>query len=510
MSCAVGIDLGTTNSVVSVFRRGVAETLPIEGRLAFPSAVSMRDDGTMLVGQAAKARMLLDPESTVGSAKRSMGERGKEYKIGTKSLTPADVAGIVLKRLVEGAQEAIGEDVADVVITVPAYFNEAQREDTKRAGEAAGLNVLRLLPEPTAAAIAYGLDKNKDQTIVVYDLGGGTFDVSVLEVKGNTFNVRAVGGDSQLGGDDFDEAIIGLVSERFKKQSGVDLTNADGRDAKVARQRLKEAAEAAKIELSESDSAEICIPDCMGHPLEIEVSLADYNGLIDPLLQKTVACLHAVLKDAKLEPSDVDRVILVGGSTKNRAVREIVGREIKEPYVAERVDEVVSHGAAITAASLFLPEEDMAPIEITNVTAHSLGIDVMRDGGVYFRPIIARQTTYPCRCGFLGTSRPMQPRVVMTVFRGEDSKPANNTKLGELALPVTPPQIQSVPIAALFELDDDGILHFTAVQLPTGEAVQPIIEYALANDNDLDLPAVEALVVDGRAVAKEVTIESGL
>jgi len=509
MACAVGIDLGTTNSTVSVFRRGVAETLPIEGRLTLPSVVSMRDDGTMLVGQAAKARMLLDPERTVGSAKRDMGDE-KEYRIGSKSLSPSDVAGLVLKRLAEGAQEATGEEVSDAVITVPAYFNEAQREATKRAGEAAGLNVLRLLPEPTAAAIAYGLDKNKDQTIVVYDLGGGTFDVSVLEVKGNTFSVRAVGGDSKLGGDDLDEAIIDWVCSRFKEQTGIDLAVADGREAKVARQRLKEAAEAAKIELSECDTTEICIPDCMGQPLEAEVSLEDYNGLIAPLLERTVICMRDVLRDAKLSPSDIDRVILVGGSTKNRAVREIVSREIKEPYVAERVDEVVSHGAAITAASLFLPDEDMAPIEITNVTAHSLGIDVLKDGNLVFRPIISRQTTYPCRRGFLGTSQPMQPRIVMRVFRGEDPKPTSNDKLGELALPVTPVQIQSVPIAALFDLDDDGILHFTAVQLPADDSVQPIIEYAIANDNDLDLEAVEEMVVDGRAVAKEVTIQTAV
>ena len=508
MTYAVGIDLGTTNSVVSIYRRGVVETLLIDGRSTMPSVVSFRNDESVLVGQSAKARLQLDPENTVASTKRFMGDRSKSYCIGGKFLSPVNISSLILKQLVEGASKALGETVRDVVIAIPAYFTEAQREDTKRAGEEAGLNILRLIPEPTAAAIAYGLDKEKDQTLMVYDLGGGTFDVSILAVKGNIFEVKAVGGDSCLGGDDFDQAIIVWASKQFQAQTGIDLLSETSRVGMVARQRLKEAAETAKIELAQSNQAILAIPDCFGHPLELELSLSEYNVLIAPLLQRTVDCLKSVLRDANLEVEDIDRVILVGGSTKNRAVKEMVSREIRDPYIAERVDEVVSHGSAIVAANLYLP--DAVNIEVTDVTAHSLGIAMLNaEEELFFQPIIPRQTTYPCRSGVLGyTNHPMQEEVNIRVFRGEDTEPKRNTYLGELLLPVSSPQPEQIPIGAIFDLDADGIIHFTAVQLPVGLRSESIMQYGIEHDGALYLTVVDASIKSGEAKTKMVKIKS--
>ena len=508
MSYAIGIDLGTTNSVVSIYRRGIAETQNIDGRSTMPSVVSFRPDGTILVGKTAKSRLLLDPENTIASAKRDIGDRSTTYSVGGKTLSPVNVSSIIIKDIVAGAKKSLGEDIWDAVITVPAYFTEAQKEDTKRAGEEAGLNVLRLLPEPTAAAIAYGLDQEKDQTLMVYDLGGGTFDVSILEIVNNNFQVKAVGGDSRLGGDDFDLAIMTWASQKFQAETGIDLLGNSSKAGKVARQRLKEAAETAKIELSQAKSAILAVPDCLGHPLEQEISLSEYNELIAPLLQKTVDCMKSVLRDAGLDADDIDRVILVGGSTKNQAVQEIVTREIKEPFVAERVDEVVSHGAAIVAANLSLP--DAVDIEFSDVTAHSLGVDMLDlDNKIFFQPIITRNTTYPCRKGMLAYSnRPHQKEVKMNVFRGEDHDPKKNMGLGELTLPISPPQPEQIPIAAIFDLDADGIIHFTAVQLPLGKLSDSIVQYATEQNSALDIPAVEALIASGQAKSTTISVNS--
>lgn len=512
MPYPIGIDLGTTNSVVSVYRRGVAETINIESRSTLSSVVSFRENGSVLVGQTAKARMLLDPENTVSSSKRFMGDRTKTYRIGKKSLTPVNIAQIVLKKIVEGASSTLGEKVFDAVITVPAYFTEAQREDTKRAGEEAGLNVLRLIPEPTAAAIAYGLDKGKDQTVMVYDLGGGTFDVSILIVKGNRFEVKAVGGNGRLGGDDFDKAIIDWAAGKFKAQSGIDIMGNKTIEGKKARQLLKEAAEVAKIELSQSDRAVISIPDCMGRTLDLELTLPEYNSLIQPFLKKTADLMKSVMCDARLRTDDIDRVILVGGSTKNRAVRELVTREIKEPYVADRVDEVVSHGAAVMAANLFLPEEDTVPIEVSDVTGHSLGIGMFDSniGKNEFVPIIPRQTQYPCKRGILGTThRPMQSAVLMTVYRGEDKDLNHDTRIGELELLIVPPQNEEVFVGAIFELDEDGIIKFTAVQFPSDHRIlRPIMEYSREHNGNIDIGAVENLIRKDAVKTKEVIIKT--
>ena len=507
MTYAVGIDLGTTNSVIAIYRRGSAETLRIDGRSTMPSVVSFRDDTSILVGQSAKSRLLLDPENTVASTKRFMGDRSKSYKLAGNSLTPVNIASLILKRLVDSARKELSNaEIWDAVITVPAYFTEDQKEDTKRAGEEAGLNVLRLLPEPTAAAIAYGLDKEKDQTLMVYDLGGGTFDVSILSVKGNQFTVKAVGGNGSLGGDDFDNAIAEWTSKDFKAKTGIDLLSEKGKAAMSARQRLKEAAETAKIELSQSDRAVIAIPDCLGHPIELEITLAQYNKLIEPMLLSTVECMKSVLRDAKLSADDIDRVILVGGSTKNRAVREIVTREIKEPYTSERVDEVVAHGAAIMASSLYAP--DSLDIEVSEKTAHSLGIAMLSEMGEIFKAIIPRQTTYPCRLGVLGfTSCAKQEEVLLRVFRGEKRTPDENTYLGELSLPISPPQNDQVPVGAVFDLDPNGIIHFTAVQFPMD--ISAIVEYATEHDGSLDLIATDNLTIRGEAKTCSTEIKSG-
>ena len=511
MTYAVGIDLGTTNSVIAIYRRGSAETLRIDGRSTMPSVVSFRDDTSILVGQSAKSRLLLDPENTVASTKRFMGDRSKSYKLAGNSLTPINIASLLLKRLVESARKELGNaEIWDAVITVPAYFTEDQKEDTKRAGEEAGLNVLRLLPEPTAAAIAYGLDKEKDQTLMVYDLGGGTFDVSILSVTGNKFTVKAVGGNGNLGGDDFDNAIAEWTSKDFKSKTGIDLLSEKGKAAMSARQRLKEAAETAKIELSQSDRAVIAIPDCLGHPIELEITLAQYNKLIEPMLLSTVECMKSVLRDAKLSADDIDRVILVGGSTKNRAVREIVTREIKEPYTSERVDEVVAHGAAIMASSLYSP--DSVDIDVSEKTSHSLGI-VMRNesGEEFFKPVIPRQTTYPCELGVLGyTGASRQKEVLLRILRGENTNPDQNTHLGELTLPVSPPQNDYVPVGAIFALDADGIIHFTAVQFPTNSASTPILNYAGEHDGGLDIAATKSLIGKDEAKERSTTIQSGV
>lgn len=477
MPYAVGIDLGTTNSVVSVYRRGKAETLSVDGQPTMPSVISFRD-GNLLVGKSAKSRLRIDPENSISSAKRFIGDPSKIYKAGGKSLSSIDVSSFILEQLVKSASEALGQKIRDVVITVPAYFTEAQKEDTKKAGERVGLNVLRIIPEPTAAAIAYGIEKERDQTIMVYDLGGGTFDVSILTIKGNKFEVKAVGGDSHLGGDDFDEAIITWICKEFQVKTGSDLLRNNTREGRLAKQLLKEAAEAAKIELSQSNNAEIEIPNFFdGHPLEISISLPQYNRLIEPLLKKTIDCVDSVLRDARLDSSDIDRVILVGGSTRNKAVREIVSKKIKEPYIASKVDEVVSHGAAIIASSLFTPDEDSLPIEVSDVTAHSLGIDVKnpKTNELEFAPIIPRQTAYPCRFGYMGTARPGQTKVEITVYRGESKYPNQNTKLGSLSMPIVP-QDDVAPVVAIFELDGNGIIQFTALQLPNDPVINPIFE----------------------------------
>ena len=514
MAFAVGIDLGTTNCVIATSHKMVPRTIPVDGRSILPSVVSFLENGRVLVGTAARNRAIIDTNNTISSSKRFMGDPRKIYRVRNRTLTPVNIATILLNRLVEAARRSENDEVWDAVVTVPAHFNEAQREDTKRAAEEAGLNVLRLMPEPTAAALAYGIDKGKDQVLMVYDLGGGTFDVSILEVKGNSFNVLAVGGDSRLGGDDFDEVLMSWASDRARSLRGADVGMGVNVDTLAARQRLKKACEVAKMELSEATSAMIEVPDYFGQPLELNISRLEYNTLISHYIFRTVECIKSVLRDAGMRASDIDRVLLVGGSTKSRIVQQVIADEVKEAYIADRVDEVVAHGAAIMAASLLAPDEaaaeDLTPIPVSDVTAHSLGIDMLNEEKkVVYHPIINRQTKYPCRRGYLGsTSKPMQEGVHIRVFRGESPDPELNFYLGEICLPVKSPQEELLPVGAIFELDINGIIHFTVVQLPTDERLlDPINMYAAQNDGDLNLQVVDKLIQSGAAQAKTADIK---
>jgi molecular chaperone DnaK len=466
MPYILGIDLGTTNSVASVYRRGAVETILIEGASTFPSVVAFKSPDDRLSGRAAKKRMMLDPEHTVGSVKRFMGDRQKRFVLFGREYTPVDISAFLLRDIAAQAEKALGEKVRDAIITVPAYFNNNQKADTHQAGTQAGLNVMRLIPEPTAAAIAYGLDKGKDQTILVYDLGGGTFDVSILRIVGNEFTVKAVDGDALLGGDDFDSAIVDHLMGAFKKKTGIDLGNDGQKDAKVVRQQLKEAAEKAKIELSQAKTTEIIVPEIMGRTLEEELTLETYNELIRPFLEKTVKKIRAVLKEAGMSARDIDRVILVGGSTRNTAVKEIVTQEIKEPYISEHVDEEVSHGAAILGASLVLPEEDFRPIDVTNVTAHSLGLRVSRGkDSDKFKALIRRQTPVPARAEERFTTyRDNQRSVEIAVFQGEEPLCSRNTFVGGFLLTGIPAQPAGKPVVRVeFELNSSDILQVRAL-----------------------------------------------
>jgi len=482
MSHPVGIDLGTTNSVVCVWRRGGIETIPVDGRPTLPSAISVTPDGVVLVGKAAKARAMLEPLQSITSAKRCLGDGKTEWTIGGKTYRPADASALVLRRLKEAAEAYLGEPVREAVITVPAYFTSNQKLETKLAGEQAGLAVLQLLPEPTAAAIAYGLDKGKDQTLLVYDLGGGTFDVSVLKVKGNRFEVVAVDGDFRLGGDDFDAALVEHLLNRLQRQIKADLgvirsLMRGGREVGtplemlLARQRLKEAAERAKIELSESDSAQVTIPDILGTSLDVGITLAEYNRLISPLVDRTLTKMRDVLKAAKYGAADIDRVILVGGSTRNALVRERVANAVKEPWISDRVDEVVAQGAAIVAGSLSVPDVDMAPeealtpIEFQNVTPFSLGVRASKGQNLdLFQPLITRNATIPTVAEReFTTFRTNQKSVDVSVFQGEKPSCRENTFLGGFRLDGIPAAPAGQPrIMVQFEMNGSDLLSVTA------------------------------------------------
>jgi len=478
----IGIDLGTTNSVVCVRRRGGIETIPLDGRTTLPSVVAFRPDGTVLVGNAARSRAMLEPGQAIASAKRFIGDGETEWRIGDKRYSSVDVSAFILGRLKEAASAFLGEAVREAVITVPAYFNNSQKQSTLKAGALAGLDVLQLLPEPTAAAIAYGLDKGRDQTLLVYDLGGGTFDISVLRIKGNEFQVVAVDGDFHLGGDDFDlalaEHLLGLIGKRTKANPSVLLSllrTAQGSDAPqemlLARQRLKEAAEKAKIELSENDTALVTIPDILGTSLDEEITLAEYNRLISPFVDRTLTKMRDVLRAAQCGAADIDRVILVGGSTRNRLVRERVANAVKEPWVSDRVDEVVAQGAAIVAGSLSVPDVDMAPeevltpIEFQNVTPFSLGVRASKGRNMdLFQPVISRNTAIPVVAEReFTTFRANQKSVDVSVFQGEKSSCRENTFLGGFRLGGIPAAPAGQPkILVHFEMNGSDLLSVSA------------------------------------------------
>jgi molecular chaperone DnaK len=472
----IGIDLGTTNSVACVWRRGNAETIPIDGRSTLPSALSIRQDGSVMVGQSAKAKALLDPAASVVSAKRFMGDDKTQWEINGKAYRPLDVSALILRHLKDGAEQYLGESVTDAVITVPAYFNTNQKNDTKLAGEAAGLRVIQLLPEPTAAAISYGLDKDRDQTILVYDLGGGTFDVAVLEVKRNQFRVIAVDGDFHLGGDDFDlllvEHLIKLMQQRTKADLGLLQSLVRGarlqgtpQEILLARQKLKETAEAAKCELAQADTTQITVPEILGSALDEEITLATYNGLISPLVDRTIAKVRDVLKAARMKADDIDRVILVGGSTRNRLVKERVAAAVKEPWTAAKVDEVVAQGAAIVAGYLSSPEEDVVPIEFTNVTPFSLGVRASKGSDLdIFKPLLSKNASIPANIEHEFTTRRINQRSVdISIFQGEQSHCRDNTFIGGFQLNGIPPAPAGQPkIVVRFEMDNSDLMRVSA------------------------------------------------